>query len=359
VILLNPGPVNVSSRVKAALGGPDICHREPEYSELQGAIRSRLLEVFGISSEQYVSVLLTGSGTAAVEAMIASSIPDGGRLLVIENGTYGQRMVRMARAHGIECDVLTAAWTERAATAKLEQLLAHSRYEGLALVHHETTTGLLNALEPISTLCAQYGVPVLVDAVSSLGGERLDVASLRPSAISATSNKCLGSLPGISFVLVDRELMGRMSTYRERSVYLHLPRHFEAQEQRSTAFTPSIPICYALLAALDELVEETLGRRQARFAHASMLIRAGLEQAGFEMLLPPELRSATLTAVKIPHHLTYAELHDALKDEGFVVYAGQGPDAATCFRVATMGAVPEAEYRRFVDVAGRMTMRAR
>src|SRR3954471_1579369 len=111
-ILLNPGPVNVSARAHEALNGPDLCHREPEFYDLQDAIRSSLLDAFGVA-DRYTSVLLTGSGTAMVEAMIASGVPQNGRLLVMQNGVYGDRMVRIARAHGICCDVVECPLTQR------------------------------------------------------------------------------------------------------------------------------------------------------------------------------------------------------------------------------------------------------
>lgn len=353
MILLNPGPVNVSVRVRAALTGPDICHREPEYFDLQEAIRARLLALFDVAGGHYTAVLLTGSGTAAVEAMISSAVSDSGRLLVVRNGTYGDRMARMAWAHRIACDVFDVSWTERPCLERLRERLAQTRYEALAIVHHETTTGLLNDLASVSALCQHAGVRLLVDAVSSLGGERLDLPVLKPAAVCATANKCLQGLPGVSFVLIDRAFVQDMAAFRERTLYLHLPRHYDAQEQRSTAFTPAIPASRALLAALDELAEETVQGRIARFGRAAAIVRHGLERRGFELLLPPALRATTLTAVTLPRGLVYADLHDALKDEGFVIYAGQGPQAATQFRVATMGAVPESEYVRFVEALGR------
>src|SRR5262249_37427260 len=151
-ILLNPGPVNVSARVRAALDGPDLCHREAEYFDLQDDIRSRLVDAFGVSAD-YTPVLLTGGGTAMVEAMIASGIPRDGRLLVLQNGVYGERIVRMARAHAIECDVVESGWTARPAAEAIETRLAQSRFDALAIVHHETTTGLLNDVGGVAAIC--------------------------------------------------------------------------------------------------------------------------------------------------------------------------------------------------------------
>lgn len=350
-ILLNPGPVNVSDRVRHALAGPDLCHRESEYFDLQDAIRARLLEVFDVADD-YTSVLLTGSGTAMVEATIASSVSDRGALLVIANGVYGERIAQIARIHGIRHEVVECGWTERPPLDAIEGRLAAGGVEALAIVHHETTTGLLNDLASVSSLCRRYRVRLLVDAVSALAGETFDFREWQPDAVACTANKCVQGLPGLSFALVRRELMACMASFPERTLYLHLPRHHAEQERRSTPFTPAVPIGYALLAALDELREETVAGRVARYARASAIVRSGLEGLGLELLLPASHRSNTLTAVTLPPSVGYPALHDALKREGFVIYAGQGALASTLFRVATMGEVSEADYRRFVQALG-------
>lgn len=350
-ILLNPGPVNVSARVREALNGPDLCHREPEFSDLQDTIRSRLLDAFHTGGD-YTSVLLTGSGTAMVEAMIASGVPDGGRLLVLQNGVYGERIARIAHIHGIHCDVVACSPIDRPDLEVVDTRLRAERYSALAVVHHETTTGLLNELAQIAEMCRHRHVRLLVDAVSALGGEAFDFAAWKPDAVACTANKCVQGLPGLSFALVRREFMSAMDAFPERTLYLHLPRHFAEQEKHSTPFTPAVQIGYALRAALDELCEETVDTRITRYGRASAIVRRGLTGLGLELLLPAHLRSTTMTSVKLPLGVTYASLHDALKRSGFVIYAGQGALAPTIFRVATMGDVAEADYRRFVATLG-------
>ncbi|MGB7219231.1 MAG: aminotransferase class V-fold PLP-dependent enzyme [Vicinamibacterales bacterium] len=351
-ILLNPGPVNVSARVREALNGPDLCHREPEYFDLQDAIRARLLQVFDAPVDEYSSVLLTGSGTAMVEAMVSSGVSANGRLLVVQNGVYGERIAAMARLHGIAYDVLEYGWTERPELDAIGAQLRAGRYEALAIVHHETTTGLLNDLAAVAALCRRAGVRVLVDAVSALGGEPFNFRDWRPDAVACTANKCVQGLPGLSFALVRRDFARAMAGFPERSLYLHLPRHHDEQERRSTPFTPAVQVGYALRAALDELAEETVASRIARYGRASAIVREGIVALGFELLLPPSLRSNTMTAIRLPRELSYGVLHDALRRAGFVIYAGQGPLAATLFRVATMGDVTEGDYRRFVQALG-------
>jgi 2-aminoethylphosphonate-pyruvate transaminase len=271
---------------------------------------------------------------------------------------YGERIARIARVHGIAHDVVDCSPMERPALDALASRLARTQYDALAIVHHETTTGLLNDLGSVASLCHQHRTRLLVDAVSALAGEAFDFAALAPDAVACTANKCVQGLPGLSFALVKREFMDAMRGYPERTLYLHLPRHHDEQEKRSTPFTPAVQVGYALRAALDELIEETVDGRVARYGRAAAIVRNGVAALGLDLLLPPRLRSTTLTAIALPRHLGYPALHDALKRDGFVIYAGQGPLAATLFRVATMGDVREDEYRRFVQCLGVAIARA-
>lgn len=346
--LLNPGPVNVSPGVRQALLGPDICHREQEYSVLQSHIRAQLLSVFDIVPTDYAAILLTGSGTAMVEAAVASCVAPRGRLLVIRNGVYGDRIADMARAHQIVHDTLDADWLDPVPLSDLEDRLKTGRYTVLAVVHHETTTGRINPVEKIAELAARARVKLLVDSVSGLGGEPLDFPKLGESLVVGTANKCFQGMPGLSFCIVRRSWLQEMSAYAPRTVYLHLPTHFIEQEKNGTAFTPAIQSAYALDAALAELAHETVAGRIERYRQASALLREGMAKLHINLLIPPEGRSNTITAAHLPKDMSYDHLHDALKDDGFVIYAGQGRLARGIFRVANMGAVPLSEYQRFI-----------
>lgn len=344
-VLLNPGPVNVSERVRAALHLPDLCHREVEYGSLQDDVRALLLGVFHLDPSEWAAVLLTGSGTAALEAAVSSCVPPGGRLLVVRNGVYGERIAEMARAHRIDTDTLDSDWTAPPDLGRLETALEHGRFDTLALVHHETTTGLLNPVAPAASLARRHRARVIVDSISGLGGEPLAFGDL--DAVAGTANKCLQGLPGVSFVIVRRPHLAGIGAWPPRSVYLHLPTHARAQDEHTTAFTPAVPAMSAFRAALQELEEEGAERRASRFAHRSQALRDVMEDEGLRLLLPAPLRSNTITAVVLPSSWRYAALHDRLKERGFVVYAGQGPLAERIFRIAVMGAVTNEEYDRF------------
>lgn len=347
-ILLNPGPVNVSPRVRDALLRGDLCHREEEFCDLVAAIRAKLLQAF--APRGYTAVPLSGSGTLAVEAMVSSALPEGKKLLVINNGVYGERMLRMAEVHGIPAVELRFGWTEQPDLTRVERICAHDpSVSAIALVHHETTTGLLNPVAQIGALARRMGKVLLVDAVSALGGEELNVERDGVDVCACTANKCLQGLPGVAFVLVREEVMQKMRDYPRRSFSLHLPLHWEAQERRTIPFTPSVQAWYALDAALDELLEETVAGRIERYRAAARLLRQGFSRLGLQPLLPAAYQSNSLTSLLLPAGMTYRALHDALKERGFVIYEGQGQLQTEIFRVANMGHLTLDDFRRFLE----------
>ena len=347
-ILLNPGPVNVSLRVRQALLRGDLCHREAEFSDLLAAVRAKLLQAF--APQGYTAVVVSGSGTLAVEAMVSSALVEGGKLLVINNGVYGDRMRQMAEAHRIPTVELTYAWTEAPSSERIESALKDDpAIAAVALVQHETTTGLLNPVTGIGRVVRQQGRLFLLDAVSGLGGEDLDVVRASVDLCACTANKCVQGQPGVAFVLVRNEVMTAMQGYPRRSLYLHLPLHWEAQERRSIPFTPAIPAWYALDAALDELLEETPAGRVERYRRAARFLRDGFTELDLAFLLPPELRSNSLTSLVLPQGISYPDLHDGLKQRGFVIYEGQGKLRTDIFRVANMGHLTLDDFRRFLD----------
>ncbi len=346
-ILLNPGPVNISERVRRALLGADICHREEEFSNLMASIRSRLCAAFAPSG--FTAVLITGSGTAALEAAVASSVEPGRAVLVVVNGVYGERISRMATLHGIRAVEVAGEWTQPPDLARIEAALqSDPRIQAVALVHHETTTGLINPVSEVGRLAKAAGRTFLVDSISGLGGEVLSLQAAGVDLCVGTANKCIQGVPGLAFVLVRHEEMARLASIPPRSVYLSLPSNWQAQEKGEPLFTPPVQVGYALDEALTELLEETVPARIARYARAAALLREGFDRLGLSCLLPPLLRGNSLTALELPLGFSYARLHDQLKARGFVIYAGQGPLALRIFRVANMGAVSVDEYREFL-----------
>lgn len=348
-ILLNPGPVTLSPRVREALLREDLCHREPEFAALQDGLRRKLLAVYDLDPSVWAAVLLTGSGTAAVEAMVTSCVPREGRLLVAENGVYGERMSRIAEAYGIAVERARADWDAPVDVDGVTAALAGDRaITHVAAVHHETTTGRLNDLAPLARACASHDARLLLDGVSSFGAEDIAFDEWPVDACAATANKCLHGVPGTAFVIVRREALGVAAA--ARSVYLDLAAYLDKQDTQGTPFTQSVQTFYALDAALDEFFEAGgLDARGALFRTRMAAIRERLVALGVRPLLDEAACSSVLHAFELPAGHTYAALHDALKARGFVIYAGQGALSERVFRISAMGDITNDDLRRLFD----------
>ena len=338
-VLLNPGPALTTDRVKHAAAGVDLCHREPEYRALEARVRERLREVAGVGTDWGVA-LVSGSGTAADELALVASVRPGRRLLVVRNGVYGDRLHAMAEAHGIASVAIDRPWTEAVEPAAVaETLAADPEIDAVALVHHETTTGLLNPLADIADVCRAADVRLVVDAVSSFGAEPIQLAGSGIDLLVASSNKCLHGLPGAAFVFVSPEGAARVAEVPRRSVYLDLAGYLRAAESGSVPFTPAIPAIAALDAALGELAERGLEEHQAAYRERAATLDGMVDRLGLEPLLDPAVRSSSIRSVRLPPGVAFEQLHDTLRAHGFVVYAGQGRLASEVFRISCMGAL--------------------
>ncbi|KWI43378.1 2-aminoethylphosphonate aminotransferase [Burkholderia ubonensis] len=353
MLLLNPGPVTLTERVRRSLLQPDLCHRESEFFDLQDEARARLVAAYGLDPAEWAAVLVTGSGTAAVESMIAALVPQGGKLLVIENGVYGERIAQIATQYAIAHEVLKHEWMQAPDLAQIAARLDAGGFSHVAVIHHETTTGRLNDLGAIADVCRARGVKLLVDGVSSFGAEAIDFAGGDIDAVAATANKCLHGVPGAAFVIVRRSALAQAAS---RTYYLDLGRLAKLQDQRNTPFTPSVHAYYALVEALREFDEAGGWRaRHARYKALADQAQAGLAARGMPLVLPEGASSVVLRAYRLPQGVTYEQLHDGLKARGFVIYAGQGGLSKELFRISTMGAIEAADIERLLDGFSALT----
>ena len=347
-ILLNPGPVSLSGRVRKAAVATDLCHREAEFFDLQDGVRNKLLDLYRLSPEKWTVALLSGSGTTALEAMMSSLLPSESQLLVLENGVYGERLSKIAEIHGLNSSALRQDWQAAWDLQKIDAKLAQGRFTHVAAVHHETTTGRLNPVEELAELCAAHEVGLLLDTVSSFGAEFIPFDNDSLTACAVTANKCLHGIPGCCFVIIRRSALDQ-GTHVPRSLTLDLALWVDHQERRSTPFTPPVNSLLALNEALGELAEN--GGWQARHAHyhalAGMVART-LKEIGVQPLIPAAQSSCVLRAYRIPEGDRYERIHDALKQRGFVIYGGQGSLASELFRISTMGDISDYDAGRLV-----------
>jgi 2-aminoethylphosphonate-pyruvate transaminase len=360
-VLFSPGPVMTSARVKAALVHHDVCHRDEDYSAVVGRLQAKLRPVFGASPEHEM-LLLTGSGTAAMEMAIASVIPEGKKILVVSNGAFGDRLDEIAALHGIGRVVLRYPWGVLPDPADVAQALASDPdIAGAALIHHETSVGLLNPVREIGRLCHQHGVTLIVDAVSALGAEDVDVVRDHVDICYSSANKCLHSVSGVSFLCVAPAVWARVETTRPRVYYLDLKRHRRyLEELRQTPFTPAVSSFFALETALDELAESGGVRaRREVYRKRALRIRRVFTDLGFESFTRTGRESHTISTLRLPDFLTVEGLYRGLKQRGFVIYGCKGELAARHVQVANMGEISDATLDAFLSAVAAVVAAVR
>ncbi|MEQ1904387.1 MAG: aminotransferase class V-fold PLP-dependent enzyme [Pirellulaceae bacterium] len=350
VCLLNPGPVTLSRRVRESFNREDLCHRDPDFSALQADVRERIRGVYEGARQNYEAVLLTGSGTAAVEAMVGSLVPTEGRALVVANGIYGERMATMLQIHKKDFAIVTSDSTEPINLAEVDRILASdNRFTHVLSVHHETTTGRLNDIAGLGAICRQRQVALLLDTVSSFAGEELKFEEWNLQACAATANKCLHGVPGVAFVLARRDVL-ESPTSASPCLYLDLFRNYKEQIAGFPMFTPSVQATYALQAALHELEDQGgWKKRRDHYRELSRIVREGLKSQSYRLLLKNENDySSILTSFLLPSNVAFEELFANLKDQGYVIYSGQRALNGKIFRIAVMGDLSTDDMQGFV-----------
>ena len=349
MVLLNPGPANTSESVKRAMTKPDICPREREFGDVLARVRDDVTRVVH-AGDRYVSVLFTGSGTAGVEAAISSAVPPDGRLLIIDNGAYGTRMAQIAQAYALPHDVEAFGVGGYPDLDRIAQRLRAGRYTQLAVVHHETSTGVLNPVDAIGALCREHSVELIVDAMSSYAGIPIDIERMGADFLISSSNKCIQGMAGLTFVICKRQRLEAMHPWPGRSFYLSLPgQHRFFEQHRQMQFTPPVQIVYALEQALAEYFAEGGEARHRRYLENWRVLDGGVRELGFRRLLPEAILSRILTCYIEPDHPRYSfdAMHDRLYAKGFTIYPGKGAAQAT-FRLANMGEVFPDDMKAFV-----------
>ncbi|WP_421143630.1 2-aminoethylphosphonate--pyruvate transaminase [Aeromonas dhakensis] len=350
-LLLTPGPLSTTATVRAAML-QDSCTWDADYN--QGVVEPIRRELVRLATgpeyeSDYSAVLLQGSGSYVVESVLGSAIGVDECLLIINNGAYGARMGEMARCLGLRHHELDCGETSRPEPAAIEAMLArHPEITHLAMVHCETTTGMLNPLEEVAELCQRRGIRLIVDAMSSFGGIPIDMGRLGIEFLISSANKCIQGVPGFGFVIARRAALTACAG-RARSVSLDLHAQWQTMEQQGGKwrFTSPTHTVLAFAQALRELDEEGgIAARHQRYSENQRTLVAGMAELGFAPLLPEEWQSPIITAFYSPAHPDYrfADFYQRLKGQGYVIYPGK-VSQADCFRIGNIGDVTPARVR--------------
>jgi len=355
-LLLTPGPLSTSPTVREAMLR-DWCTWDDDYNlGVVTPIRKKLVALASDEKpEEFTCVLMQGSGSFAVESMIGSVVPPQGRLLVLANGEYGNRLARIARMLRIETVVHDSGELAPPDLEKLEQTLAEDPgISHVVCVHNETTTGMLNPLAEIAEAVKRHGRVFLVDSMSAFGGIALDMARLGIDFLVSSANKCIQGVPGFGFVLAKKNVFEECAGYA-RSHSLDLYDQWKTMEtgKGKWRFTSPTHTVRAFLQALKELDEEGgVEARYARYCENQRRLVAGMEELGYRSLLPHSLHSPIITGFLEPmERFSFRPFYDALKQRGFVIYPGKVTQVAS-FRIGTIGHVfPEDIDRLLAAVA--------
>ena len=348
-ILLNPGPATTTDSVKQALVVEDICPREKDFGKLLDTIKDDLVKVVHGETD-YVAALFTASGTGGLEAAITSAVPNNKKLLVIDNGAYGARMANIATTFGIDVVLYKIPYGDYPDVRKVEDLLKTNKgVSHIAVVHLETTTGMLNAVDEICTVSRKYGVEVIVDCMSSYAGIPIDIRKWDAGYLISSSNKCIQGMPGMVFVIFKKALLPQLKEQR-RSFYFDLYNQFVGFEKTGQMqFTPPVQVAYALRQAIDEYFAEGEMSRWNRYQLNWNTLYNGLKKLNFEFLLPAEQQSKILLAIKEPTDPRYDfdAMHDYLYQRGYTIYPGKGAREAT-FRLSVLGDLYKEDIENFL-----------
>jgi 2-aminoethylphosphonate-pyruvate transaminase len=350
-LLLTPGPLSTTATVRAAML-QDSCTWDADYN--LGVVEPIRRELVRLATgpeyeSDYSAVLLQGSGSYVVESVLGSAIGSDECLLIINSGAYGARMGEMARCLGLRHHELDCGETTRPEPAAIEAMLVrHPEITHLAMVHCETTTGMLNPLEEVAALCQRCGIRLIVDAMSSFGGIPIDMGRLGIEFLISSANKCIQGVPGFGFVIARRAALAACAG-RARSVSLDLHAQWQTMEQQGGKwrFTSPTHTVLAFAQALRELDEEGgIAARYQRYSENQRILVAGMAELGFAPLLPEEWQSPIITAFDSPAHPDYrfADFYQRLKTQGFVIYPGK-VSQADCFRIGNIGDVTPERVR--------------
>ena len=351
--LLTPGPLTTSEGVKQAMLF-DHCTWDDEYKSITMKIRERLLEIGQVSGEQYTAVLMQGSGTFGVEAVLTSSVGDGDKLLIVANGAYGIRMAQIADYAGLHYRLYEVKDSEIPSAEAVAKLLEQDKeITHVSMVHCETTSGILNDLESIAKTVKKYGKTFLVDAMSSFGGIEIPMAELGIDFLISSANKCIQGVPGFSFILCRKEALQKCRG-KAKSLSLDLYGQWETMDRDGKwRFTSPTHVVLAFAKALEELREEGgVPARNRRYCESNRYLRERMEKMGFRTYIS-EHQSPIITSFLYPEdsHFSFSKMYLYIKERGYAIYPGKVTEADT-FRIGNIGDIDKEDMERLCDIIG-------
>ena len=346
-ILLNPGPATTTDSVKYAQVVPDICHREREFSNTVEEICSALTTIASTPSNTK-TILIGGSGTAAIESVLSSIFTNHHHAYVISNGAYGERLCQILDCYNVRYTSYKSDPCTPLNHTEIKHQLTKGQYTHLLAVHHETTTGLLNNIHSLGQFANQFNLSFIVDAMSSFGAIPIDMNIMNIDYLISSSNKNIQGMAGIGIVLAKKKALNTIKDIPANSFYLNLYKQYQSLSTSGIfQFTPPVQTIYALQRALIELKEEGIQNRYTRYVSCWETLIKGLKTLGLKTLVDHKHHSKLLTTVVEPKNFDFTDCHDYLYAHGFTIYPGK-INHQTTFRIANIGDLRPDDIKSFL-----------
>lgn len=350
--LFSPGPVMVKDNVRRALLHYDICHRSGEFEEMFQDTQEKILKLFN-ADDSYYSVIVSGSGTSANETVLSSVFKPGESVMLIRNGVFGERLLEIIDKYQIPLVDMSFPWATMPDLRVVEEAMAaHPEVKVVAMVFHETSTGMINPVPEVGALCRKYNKLLSVDCVSAAGGQDIDVVKNNIAVCTSVGGKCIGAFPGSAYVCARKSLLDNLTADQCRNVYLSLYKHYHsAVETHQTPNTPNVNLFWPLNVALTNIVDdETLTGRIARYQRCASMIREGVKAMGCRLLLDDNL-SNTVTSVYLPQGIDAQSFLDEMVKRGYTFYIGKGDYGKHgMIQIANMGEIYEQDCYNMLEV---------
>lgn len=338
-ILFCPGPVNIADNVREALTAYEIGHREEEFSTLLASLTKKLLQVYNIKKPNlYYPVVITGSGTASNEAVLSSIVTDKGRVLAVSNGEFGERLYDISKIHNKNTTTIKFEWGKDLDLKKIESYLKNKKIELLAMVHHETSTGMINPVAKVGKLCKKYGAKLFIDTISSAGVEEIDLEKWNVTFCSGSAGKAIGAVPGLSYIIGKVDEFEKLKNIRAKTMYLNLYKFYTySKTLLQTPNTPAVNLFFGLEQALTNILTRRKQEGVDSITAKVNLLRTGMRALGLKFLLTDKQMSSILTTVIVPKDVDFVSLKNELKKNDIIIYNGKGPLANKVFQVGNIG----------------------
>lgn len=337
--LLTPGPLTTTTTVKEEML-TDRCTWDTDYKQMTQKIRRQLLDLAHAPAPDYTVVLMQGSGTFGVESVLSSAIGDEDKCLILVNGAYSERMVQIADYHKLDYVVHKESYQNTFSPTAIDALLnTDPTITHVAMVHCETTTGILNNIEDIAAVCAKHDKCFIVDAMSSFGAVDIDVPLLNIGYLISSANKCIQGVPGFSFIIAQSSELQKCRK-QARSLSLDLYAQWvEMNKDGKWRFTSPTHVVAAFAKALEELFAEGgINARGNRYALNNRILREKMDILGFKAYIAETQQSPIITTFLFPDGLNFPSLYTYLKKYGYVIYPGKLTDIDT-FRIGNIGEI--------------------